>query len=222
MNSSWWTFVSTVVGGLIAVSSNFVVQRFQINAEKSKQSIAEGLRNEEKQQAVQQRNLESDAACWRLVKNQLDELWWETEAVAPGIHGNTAVGFVQPVKFKWFEHWNAISKISGTFALHDESAQKTLEQLRVTAKLMAVNAGMAQFSRENVWHGGVQQTIKSSDSATQALEDFRRLYFQINITIRDSIGFERLYSAPLIDNSGLQEELVKEIDVTGQEKSPND
>lgn len=206
MPTAGWQFISTLVGGLIVVASNFLLHWLQSRDEKRKQSREDELKVQELKQTTYLKQVQSDATCWRLVKHHLDELWWETESVAPGVRGTTAIGYVQPVNIRWVEHWNAISKISGSFSLHDSKAQETLDKLRTVAMGLSVNAGMAQFARTNQFNP--DHTIKLSAEANRALDEFRDLYRAVNITIRDSIGFETIYTAPLISVQGLPSDTV--------------
>ena len=198
------SLTSVIAGGLIAILSNVALQWTKQHDERRKQ-------DREDHRAANAQKIASDATCWRLVKHHLDEFWWETEGIAPGIHGTTAIPFVRPVNIRWVEHWNAIAKISRTFALHDVNAQRTLDKLRIVARGMSVSAGMAQYSRQNL--ADPKTIMELSAEANKALVEFRQLYKQVNETIRDTVRFDVVYEAPLIDVKDLPLENVPQPEI---------
>lgn len=234
---AWVPFFAALAGALVGGGLSFVAQlltyKHEQQVRREQRVLEEAKERKIDEAAERERRIRSDAACWRRIRDALDDLAWETKLLGPGTKPAPGGGLmfsslVDVPTPKWGRLANKLLRATDAVSFFHEPSQRLLGELHTAAQAMAVEASMANWLRREDAAGAnlgirpmVNEARDANERAARHLQEFQALYARIKDAIRDSVGFDRLGQAEA--GAGCRPSLrATPPSETGDARSPQD
>lgn len=213
--STWLVIGVPATAGALAVAGTVIGTwighhfqwQLQLHKEAHDAELERSRAEQAREAAQREQRLRSDAACWRRIWEPFQCLWWETETLLPQ-NKKMADGtwihdpFVGAPPDTWIDKANAVNKAAASAAFYDPKAQSVLPrihtlcaQVRGAAEVVAARGEIIRKQREAGLPAGDPNWRQVNDEAIRRMEEVRALFQEATAIIRDSVGFDRLWSA---------------------------